>query len=370
MDETLYQSIVAKNPDFTPVVDKIRRFIETRHWYELGLAFTELLAMPAANGLRKPLYDELIANREQSLERVQLAKIFEWVVVDADSPDYAIDFLKEAIPKVEPNKTAKQWIRLQIVKQLVKKEDFEGALAAIFELQSDMAQGTDLSVRSLFYKVRTELDKARGDFDSFYENGLLLLSTSGAVDDRDLARDLCVSALCAKTVFSFDELAGHGIVRCMQGTEDEWLMELVQLMERGRTECIAEFDEKFLGRLKDDPQFTEYIDLISMKVRLCVLQDLIFQRPFESRVFEFGEVAEVCAVRRDEVELLVLKALANGLIKGFIDEVDQRFVVTWCKTKTLSERRLSHLKEQIDRWIKRVHEQKKLMEERAQPVIG
>lgn len=348
---------------------QIEHLILTKHWYELGLALTELLSLPDVTGIRKEIYDNLVSIYENSLEQVQLAKIIELVVIDADTADYAIEFLKEGLKKVT-SETARQWLKLQIVKQMIRGEMYEAALASIFELQSQIVQGTDLSVRSLFYKVRMDLDKARGDFDSFYENGFLFLSTSRDVSDRTLAHDLCVSALCSKTVFSFDELAGHAIIKNLEGTEDQWLMELIHLMERGRTECIAEFYEKFLSLLQENSQFTDYVDLIAMKVRLSVLQELIFQRPFESRKFDFDEVAQRCAVEKNEVELLVLKALANGLIKGFIDEVDEKFVVTWCKTKTLSKKRLSHLKEQIDRWIKRVHEQRILMVERAQPVIG
>jgi len=292
------------------------------------------------------------------------------VTHDLDSPAAAADWLAEALPKVSQSVTATLWLRLYIIALRVDGGDFDQALALVFKIAGEIDHTTPVSVRSFFYQVRSSLDRARGDFDSFYANALLFLSTTADACDPGLARNLCVSALCSPHVFSFDELAAHSIIRVLEGTESAWLMRLIFLMERGQTQCIADFQAQFVALLAADPQVCDYLDLISMKVRLSVLQELIFQRPFEHRVFEFGEISGACAVARSEVEPLVLKALASGLLKGFIDEVDERVVVTWCKPKALSKVRLTHLKEQIDRWVKIVHEQKILMEMRAQPVIG
>jgi 26S proteasome regulatory subunit N9 len=248
--------------------------------------------------------------------------------------------------------------------------DFESALVLINEIEPRINETTDLVVRSMFYKVQSSLGKARADYDAFYQYTLLYLSTSRAADDMVLAYDLCLSALCARDVFSFGEIAGHEIIQSLRGTDNEWLMNLILLMEKGSPSSITEFENHYLHILKGKPLFCGYIDQILRKMQLCVLQELIFQRPFESRVFGFDEVAKVCCVRKDEVELLALKALATGLIRGFINEVNELFVVTWCKPKTLSLSRLNHLKQEIDRWVDKIHDQRIRLEDRAQLVVG
>jgi 26S proteasome regulatory subunit N9 len=363
--------LVARNPPFFEgPVAAINENIKSRHWYELGLALTDLLQLEAVVGERKMIYEKGINYYEKFLDPVQLAKIIHLVSQEFTAPTAAIQFLEAAIPKLESSANAKQWIKLQIVAQLIINGEFEAALSDLTAIEPTIDQSTDLAVRSLFYKVQSSLDKARGDYDSFYKYTLLYLSTSRQSGDMVLAYDLCQAALCAKDVFSFGELAGHNVIQSLKGSENEWLMDLIMLMERGSPSSIEEFNSRYVHILSSRPLFSAFLEIISRKVKLCVLQELIFQRPFESRVFAFDEVSRVCCVPKDEVELLVLKALSAGLIRGFINEVDEIFVVTWCKTKTLSIPRLSHLKEEIDRWIKKVHDQKIRLEERAQLVVG
>ena len=367
----ILDEIAARNPEyFGEPCSKIKTFVETKHWYELGVALYDFLVLEGVEGERLEIFHKFVSQFAQILNPFQLAKIIQVVSEDVTSPSAALEFLKDSEPLVDENVDARHWIKLQIIGQYVVDGDFETALGLLNEVEKEIGQQSHASVRSLFYRTVVQMDKARGDFDALYEDGLLYLSASSKVDDLVLAYDLCASALCARTVFSFGELASHGILDKLEGTENSWLRDLILILEKGSHQSIAEFESKYLGILKTKPLFVPHLDMISTKVRLCVLQELIFARPFESRVFEFQEVSEACAVPQKQVELLLLRAFSSGLIRGFIDEVDERFVVTWCKPKTLNKERLIHLKEQVDRWIQRVHEQRILLENRAQPVIG
>jgi 26S proteasome regulatory subunit N9 len=286
------------------------------------------------------------------------------------SPTAAREFLETSLSKFENATNAKNWIRLQMVKPYVSSGDFDNALHLLLDIESTIDFRTDLKVRSLLYKVKCSLDKARGDFDSFYENGFLYLSASRQKDDLVLAFDLAHAALCSNNVFSFVELTSHGILECLRGTENEWLRTFMFMLADGSPESISEFQHKYLRQFRGRPGFAPYVQKIELKVRLSVLQELIFQRPYESRVFKFEELEKACQVARNEVELLILKALGGGLVEGFIDEVEDIFVVTWCRTKALTRDRLVHLKAEIERWTAIVHDRRVQLEAQARPVIG
>lgn len=355
-----------------PLCIEIISNADNRYWYQLGLRLYELMEHPCTMGRRCDIYHSIVAVFADDIDLVQLAKIIELAARgDFASPAEAAEYLIGSLSVLEKSKTATEWMKLQIVDRNIESGEIELAIVRLSEMEQIMDHTVDISVRSLFYQVLSKLDWARDDFDACYKDTLIYLSTSGETHNVAIARILCVSALCSKGVFSFGELANHSITKSLEGEDDEWLMKLVLLMDRGTPDISQEFDDEYLGFIRSHDYFSQYTDLIAMKVKLCVLQELIFQRKQgESRVFSFEDVARDCSIDISDVEHLVLKALANNLIHGFIDEVEQRFVVTWCKTKTLSNERLRHLKGEIDEWIKKVHDNKILMEKLSQPVIG
>jgi 26S proteasome regulatory subunit N9 len=365
------ESLVRRNPPFfeAPVAELVR-YIQTRHWYELGLGLINFLELEGLIGERQDVYQSVIQPFERVLDPFHLAQLIFLVSEEISSPAAARQFLDDSQSKLEQSKNAKSWIQLQKVKPSVSNGEFDKALHDLVEIESTFDHSTDQTVRTLFYKVRSSLDTARGDWDSFYLHAFLYLSASGERKDLVLAYDLCHAALCSSDVFSFVELASHGIIECLRGTENGWLRTFIYLLADGSSNAINEFESKYLLMLRARPSFGCHIDRISVKVRLCVLQELIFQRPYESRVFKFDELATTCQVAKSGVELLILKALAGGLVEGFIDEVEEKFVVTRCKTKALSRERIAHLKTELERWTAVVHERRVKLEGQVRPVIS
>ena len=67
---------------------------------------------------------------------------------------------------------------------------------------------------------------------------------------------------------------------------------------------------------------------------------MTFQRPATKRNLSFQEIAAITGVREDEVELLVMKALAQGLLKGTIDQVDSTAHFTWVQPRVLDKKQV------------------------------
>jgi 26S proteasome regulatory subunit N9 len=58
---------------------------------------------------------------------------------------------------------------------------------------------------------------------------------------------------------------------------------------------------------------------------------LIFKKGKSESLLHFKEISDATQVGLDEVEMLLMKAMSIGLLKGIIDEVDQTLRVTWVK---------------------------------------
>jgi len=67
---------------------------------------------------------------------------------------------------------------------------------------------------------------------------------------------------------------------------------------------------------------------------------MTFKRPATNRNLSFKDIAATTGVREDEVELLVMKALAQGLLKGTIDQVDSTAHFTWVQPRVLDKKQV------------------------------
>ncbi len=75
-------------------------------------------------------------------------------------------------------------------------------------------------------------------------------------------------------------------------------------------------------------------------VSIFFLVQMTFKRPATKRNLSFKDIAASTGAREDEVELLVMKALAQGLLKGTIDQVDSIAHFTWVQPRVLDKKQV------------------------------
>lgn len=365
------QGIIQSNPTLLePIFTEANTYLSTKRWYELGQKIQEILTIPVLRGKYLFIFDNFVRLFFEALDPFQRAKIILSVSEELDIQN-CLQFLKQSLEKYfEKIPEPATLIKLRIVFCHTQLGEFETALNQLIQIEDTITEKTDLYVRSQFHRTQADLDKARGDFDSYYEHALYYLSTAKDNSNQVIAYDLCMSALFSISVCSFGELASHKILDSLVGTPNEWLRNLILLLNKGEPSSIPEFNEKFMPIIAANETFNQFKVPIQQKIALSVFLQLIFARPFESRIFSFEEISRECHVPLDRVEILVMKALSTELIRGEIDEVDQKLTVTWCKPKALDLQRLKHLKFEIDRWCDKVHNQMFALSQRAQPVVG
>jgi len=84
------------------------------------------------------------------------------------------------------------------------------------------------------------------------------------------------------------------------------------------------------------------------------LIEAVFQRTASNRSMTFQIVAEEVRLPRDEVEHLVMKALSLKLIRGKIDQVDERVHIDWVQPRVLSRPQIGSLGDRLTAWIDRL----------------
>lgn len=362
-------SIVQIDPaKFGPLVQDIDGYVRTKHWCELGEKILELISDERLNGQYEIIYENFIKMFFEALEQLVRARIILQISTEMMT-DKALEFLTNMLENFQKF-PEQDLLKLRIVFLHTERGEFEIALNLLNEIESNINDDTPLYLRAQFHRTQADLDKARGDFDAFYEHALLFLSTSGITDNHVLAFDLCMAALCSSRVCAFGELAAHPILNSLRNTPNEWLANLIMLLNSGETESIPEFNEKFAPVIQANDTFRAFLPIIQQKLALSVFLQLIFSRPFNTRVFSFSEISQTCHVAMDRVEILIMKALSADLVRGEIDQVDETLTVTWCRPKALDRARLIHLRTELGRWHDIVAAQKNTLAARAQPVVG
>lgn len=80
------------------------------------------------------------------------------------------------------------------------------------------------------------------------------------------------------------------------------------------------------------------------------LMESVFKRSADKRTMSFQTIGEETRLPIDEVEHLVMKALSLKLIRGRIDEVEQRANISWVQPRVLSRTQIGGLAGRLERW--------------------
>jgi 26S proteasome regulatory subunit N9 len=217
--------------------------------------------------------------------------------------------------------------------------------------------GVDKSIKAIFYRVNAEFDKVKAAFSDYYRDSLLYLAcveleTLGQAEATSQAHDLCVAALLGDSVYNFGELLMHPILGSLKGTQFEYLEQTLGAFNSGNHQ---QFDA-LLHAVSSNAILAGHIEFLRQKICLMALVELVFATLKTSRSISFEMISSACRVPLVDVELLLIKALSLGLIRGRIDEVTQTIQVDWVQPRVLDRAQMQSLKASIGIWKSRVSE--------------
>ncbi|KAG2462761.1 PSD13 ATPase, partial [Polypterus senegalus] len=205
------------------------------------------------------------------------------------------------------------------------------------------------SVHGRFYDLSSKYYRFIGNHAAYYKDALRYL---GCVDIRELpeaeqqerAFTLGLAGLLGEGVYNFGELLMHPVLESLRNTDKQWLIDTLYAFNSGNV-------EKF------------------MSFKTAWGQQMTFTRPSNHRQLTFQEISSHANIPVNEVELLVMKALSVGLIKGNIDEVDERVHMTWVQPRVLDLQQIKGMKDRLEVWCGDVKNMAVLVEHQAHDVL-
>ena len=151
----------------------------------------------------------------------------------------------------------------------------------------------------------------------------------------------------------------------MKGTREQWLIDLLEAFNVGDVEKF----ESLRTHWQVQPDLRMAENILKRKINLLCLMDMIFTAG-GTRSLNFNDVAQRAKLPLEQVELLAMQALSLGLIRGSIDQVDEKLNMHWVKPRVLDLRQVATLKNRLDQWTNDVKQMSGLVEQQAGDILS
>ncbi|MBN3324026.1 PSD13 ATPase, partial [Atractosteus spatula] len=352
-------------------------------WHQLTLKLTVFVQNPcfaAGDGLLK-LYENFISDFEHRINPLSLVEIILHVARQMTDPNVAISFLEKTKEKVKSSDEAVILCKTAIGSLKLEINDLPATKKLIEEVEEMLNNLPGVtSVHGRFYDLSSKYYRIIGNHASYYKDALRYL---GCVDAKDLpeaeqqerAFTLGLAGLLGEGVYNFGELLMHPVLESLRSTDKQWLIDTLYAFNSGNVEKFQGFKSAW----GQQPDLAAQESRLMKKIQLLCVMEMTFTRPANHRQLTFEEIAQSAQIPLDEaalgifflsqVELLVMKALSVGLIKGNIDEVDRRVHMTWVQPRVLDLQQIKGMKDRLDLWCGDVKDMAMLVESQAHDIL-
>lgn len=322
------------------------------------------------------MYNKLILKMNYKLAPLKYALITIYVSRQFESIEDAIVFLEEAKDRLRNRTDALKMLEIaQADKKLSlgKHHDCFEQLNLIRE-EIEQLSDVDAKVFSSLAHVYSLYYKRKDDHENYFKACLQYLAYTPSSDmteaeKKELSIKMGMSIMLGKKVFNLSELLDKDVIHSLLGTDFEWMFHMMQSLGTGNINEFNRIVQQYQEFISRFPNIVNEMTYLEQKVRIIAFLELIFQLGKDERSIPFDRIADVCQVERQDVELLVMKAMSLDLIRGTINEVDQVVHVDWAQPRYLSKNHLQIMAEKINGWQNKLEQTIRLVENNAHELI-
>lgn len=403
------ESMSTLHPDLSEAYQNLVGVYQRKLWHQLTMITLEFVSNPSAT-LRTTaegtnsylaLFDKVILPIDKKLNQLTLARIASTVAFSLlDNPSYKdgvaaraiLENLLEKRDRLGPSAalyadsnlgllsltllarsgealTTESSIKaLEATKEMINKN--RSVLAELADTESEAAV-----VHSAFYETAMTYRKAVGPPEAYYREAIKYVSYTSLSDlsqeeQYNLATDLSLAALTGEGVFNFGEAVTAPALKCLEGTDLYYLVELLSAGARGDVLGFQRVADAHAAAIQLQPSLVSRAEAVKEKITLLALVNMIFERPSLERTLSFEEIADRVAVPLDQVEWVIMRALSLKLIKGTMDQVEQSVDVTWVMPRSLDNKQMSELAARFGEWAVKVSKTQDYMQEHTGALLN
>ncbi|ODV77132.1 26S proteasome regulatory particle [Suhomyces tanzawaensis NRRL Y-17324] len=367
--------------DLINLIYQLEDYYERKLWHQLTLALDELYHSEEASAdLKFKIYRSFVNQFSSKLNPI---KVVDFLLESYHSqPQETLDnllelkeqYIKElkrannykagddeaSLQSLVKSDESVAYVSLQIAryKLLLNKvseaEEILDELKDLFGATGDEGHNFENpKINSAYYLAKCELYKINENYNLFYSNGLLYLSS---VDNNlseaqkvKLCYELCIAALLGDKIYNFGELILHDILNAIkdESSQYNWLYHLIQNLNSGN---LTQFNHWLATAFKKSPFLTKFDVFLKQKIIIMSLLELISLKSTTNKQLTLQEISSFTGTSINDVEHLIIKCFSLNLIKGYINQIDEILVVTWLQPRILNLDQVNVLYKHLLSW--------------------
>jgi len=372
--DTYMDSLIAAVPaEERKALDNLSELRKQKLWHQFGVELVALCSKensPLDSHLIE-LHAKVVSKVSKSLDSQQYVRFC--LAVSRQHKDLKASeaFLEEISKEIGEDVHASLLCQMERVRVKVKQGQFKPAKALLEEglkTMKNYAGIVEASVQAHAYLAAMEYNAANGPAADYYRYSLLYLTytpleTISIPQQQDLAAKVSLAAVSGEGIYNFGELLQHPVLIKLHDTPQRWISELLRAFNEGNIQSFRSIHAEHKTELKSDA-------FLNQKIRIMALVDMIFRQPSHSKPVPFAEIAKNCEVEVLQVEHLVMKSFALGVLKGDIDQVAQTVRVKWVQPRVLDVKQLASINVRLTTWSKQVNDGATYLENNAPELLS
>ena len=359
----LIKNLGEKYPSLKTLFEEIDSNLNQNLWYQLSENLISISNKPELQNSKDliQLYNGLVLFIEPTLNPMKYLEFVQNMLHNyKDKMEEALVFVENIERKNAQKYKGEEKIFIKIIKgfcflELNKMYELE---EVVKNTEQDFSGNIEIdsSLYSQYYKLSTLYYEKKEDYDNFYTNAFQYLAYETKISNEDklnLCYKMCSAMLIGEKLYNFAELLEKDFFKLMTGSKYEWISNLILSFNSAKVDQFLSMVKQNEKIIKENPVLKSNFDFLEIKIRIAALLDLIFQKNKNERTISFEEICKVCDTSLDKIEYICMKALSQGLLKGYIDEVEKKFIVTWIQPKYLDKEKINFMKEKFTSWIEK-----------------
>lgn len=343
-------------------------------WNELTLKLLEFVTDSRIIALSvdfKDFYRDFVEPAESQIRVFQFVEILSYIIPRIhDTPEaFSLTVMLENKVKMLPTENLVCWAFVLVVKaelMLDKTGNMRQCLNIVTQIR-DIVENVNnqpcehqavLFIR--FYRLATRLYHLTGNNTLFYDSCMKYLyciepQAITAQEKYNYARQLSVAALLSEDVNRFDELLEHPVMRVLNETKDEWLVELLTAFAIGDVGKFCRMKPVW----STEDKLARNEDILKKKVCSLYVTELATKRLAQSKIITFENLM-TSYMGEDDIEQAMSRAIKCGLLKGKFDGNNREVIVESIRPKNDKDiNRFRHILpafiNKVKKWTTQIH---------------
>lgn len=362
--------------ELAPLFQSFDELYERKLWHQLTEKLTVFYKNDKSKTIRVRLFNNFIEAFKFKINQLKLVEFLLLSVKeledDQESLNYLTSLQNELVLKQDLDKEqALLFIKIEIARFKLRLGESLESREILDNIDEELTKldSIELKLNQSYYSTNAEYYKLKSDYNNFYYQSLLFLSTIkieelDLIEQQKISYELSIAALLGDKIYNFGELLTHPVLKSLSNDSNpyNWLVELLESLNSGNINNFS----KLLSNLNKIPILQNSESFLRQKICLMTLIELVFSQTI--RIISFEDVAKATLLNSDEVEHLVMRALSLGLLKGSIDQINQLITINWVQPRIINQKQIEQMKKKLIEWDSNVSKLGEFMESNGKEI--